>query len=125
MDLIISLPKTQRGHDAVFTVVNRFSKLVTFIPCMTSSAATDIAQLFFDYVVCNFGKPKKIISNCNPKFMSEFCTTLMVKLGTNFFLPSLYNLQTDGQSERFYILVEQILLCIIAPFQDNWDDALA
>ena len=47
MDLVLSLPKTYHVYDSVLTVVNQFSKLVTFVPCMTSSTAADIAQLFF------------------------------------------------------------------------------
>ena len=43
MDLIVSLPTTTTGYDAVFTVVERFSKLVKFTPCMTSISAAELA----------------------------------------------------------------------------------
>ena len=42
MDLITHLPHSC-GHDAVFTIVDRFSKYVTFVPCSTSSTALDLA----------------------------------------------------------------------------------
>ena len=47
MDLITSLPFSSSGFDAVFTVVDRFSKLVTFIPTNTSVDAPGLAKLFF------------------------------------------------------------------------------
>ena len=43
MDLIVSLPTTTTGYDAVFIVVDRFSKLVEFTPCMTSISAPELA----------------------------------------------------------------------------------
>ena len=72
MDLITSLPRTAKGNDAVFTVVDRFSKLVTFVPCVTSVSASDVAQLFFDRYVCKFGMPAKIVSDRDPRFLSDF-----------------------------------------------------
>ena len=92
MDLVMSLPKTYHGHNTVFTVVDRFSKLVTFVPCMTSSIAMDIAWLFFNYVECKFRIPKKIISDCDQRFVCEFWTTLMANLGTKVGLSFSYHL---------------------------------
>lgn len=43
MDFIISLPISTRGYDAIFTIVDRFSRLVKFIPCHTSMSAVDCA----------------------------------------------------------------------------------
>ena len=42
MDLLVSLPITTPGYDAVFTVVDRFSKLVKFLPCMASTSAAKL-----------------------------------------------------------------------------------
>ena len=45
MDLITHLPLSN-GFDAVFTIVDRFSKHVTFVLCSTSSTALDLAPYF-------------------------------------------------------------------------------
>ena len=71
MDLITHLPLSS-GYDAIFTVVDRFSKYVTFLPCHTSATAVDLAKLFYNRIVCHFGMPKKIISDRDPRFVSNF-----------------------------------------------------
>ena len=42
MDLITYL-QPYCGHDVVFTIVDHFSKYITFIPCSTFSTALDLA----------------------------------------------------------------------------------
>ena len=71
MDLITYLPISE-GLDSVFIIVDRFSKYVTFIPCKATCTALDLARLFYDYNVCKFGMPKKIVSNRDSRFLSKF-----------------------------------------------------
>ena len=106
MDSITHLPTTARGDDAVFTIVDRFSKLVKFIPCSSTVDAAATAQLLFDQWVCKYGMPSKIISDRDPKFTSMFWTTLMKLLDCKVALSSAYHPQTDGQTERFHRSIE-------------------
>ena len=46
MDLVTHLPTIDRGHDAIYTVVDRLSKFTQFIPCKHIVSAADLAQLF-------------------------------------------------------------------------------
>ena len=72
LDFVTSLPKTARGFDAVLTVVDKFSKLVTLIPCTTDVDAQETARLFFEHIVCKYGVPKKLVSDRDVRFTSLF-----------------------------------------------------
>jgi hypothetical protein len=61
-DLIMGLPISE-GYDAIFTVVDRFSKMVHYIPTTSKANTVDIANLFVNFVWKLHGLPKKVISD--------------------------------------------------------------
>jgi len=117
MDLITHLPKTPRGHDAIMVFVDKLSKYVRFAPTTTDVHSTGAAFLFLDKVVSLFGLPKKLITDRDPRFTGNMFQAFCKMFGIQSALPTTFHPQTDGQTEKYNSVLEDLIRHYISPDQ--------
>ena len=125
MDLIMGLPQIN-GKDAILTIVDHgCSRAAIFIPCATTITGPGIAQLYLQNVYPWFGLPSRVISDRDPRFTSQFRKALMMKLGINHNISTVFHPQTDSLSERKNQWVEQYLQIVTSTNPEDWTQWLA
>ncbi|KAI3696885.1 hypothetical protein L6452_29480 [Arctium lappa] len=97
MDFVTKLPKTLRGHDTIWVIVDRLTKSAHFLPMRETLPMDKLAKLYIDEVK---------------------------ELGTRVKLSTAYHPQTDGQSERTIQTLEDMLRSCVIDFGGSWDSHL-
>src|SRR5437762_1515114 len=122
MDFIVQLP-TVCGYNQVWTVVDRFTKMVHFI-LLKSITARELADGFVKEIWHHHDLLLDIVSDRDPKFTSNFWKTVMKKLNVHLNMSTAFHPQTDGQSEALNQVLEQYLRIFCTYHQDDWVELL-
>ena len=81
-------------------MVNRFIKIINFIPIIKYLNIISLARLINRQIYSRYGVLKGIINDRNPLFISKFWSELCNITETKYKLLTAYHPQTDGQIER-------------------------
>jgi hypothetical protein len=110
MDFIVELPRTTKGYDSIWVIIDRLTKIAHFLPVKTDHPITVYAQLYIARILSLHGVPKTI--------------ALHKSLGTKLLRSSAYHPQTSGQTERVNQILEDMLRACVLEFPQKWDECL-
>jgi len=100
MDFVTHLPRSVRGHDSIWIIVDRLTKCAHFLPINQKMSLEKLAKLYVREIVRLHDVLMSIVADRDPRFTSRFWQSLKATLGTQLRMSSAYHPQTDGQSER-------------------------
>ncbi|KAI3499624.1 hypothetical protein L1887_35428 [Cichorium endivia] len=124
MDFVMGLPRTSRGHNAIWVIVDRLTKSALFLAIKETTPVNELAKIYVDEVVRLHRAPLTILSDRDARFTARFWQALQEALGSKLPLITAYHPQTDGQSERTIQTLEDMLRACVIDFGGRWDDHL-
>jgi hypothetical protein len=124
MDFITGLQRSNRGHDSIWVIVDRLTKVPHFLPVKTTDRGQNLAELYISQIVSLHGVPKRIVSDRGSQFTSRFWESLHGALGTNLSFSTTFHPQTGGQTERVNQILEDMLRACVLSYGTKWEDCL-
>ncbi|GKV15612.1 hypothetical protein SLEP1_g26388 [Rubroshorea leprosula] len=97
MDFVTGLPRTLKGNDSIWVIVDRLTKLAHFLPYQTGASIEKLANMY----------------------MNE------IALGTQLNFNTTFHPQTDGQSKRTIQILEDMLRACVLDWKGSWDQHLS
>ncbi|KAI5350328.1 hypothetical protein L3X38_003219 [Prunus dulcis] len=125
IDFVFKLPRTSKGHDGIWVIVDKLTKSAHFLPIKETYSLTKLAKLFVDKIVRLHGTLVSIVSDRDARFTSRFWRCLQEAMGTRLQFSIAIHPQTDGQSERTIQTLEDMLRSCVLQMKDAWDSHLA
>ena len=91
IDFITKLPRATRQHDSIMVVVDKLTKPAHFFHVKTTYTMANIAEVYMREISRLHGIPRKIVSDRDTNFTSNFWRGLFKGFGTNLNFSTTYH----------------------------------
>jgi hypothetical protein len=91
MDFIVGLPRTQKGNDSIWVIVNRSTKVAHFIPVQWTFETHKLAELYINNILKLHGALKSIVFDRGSQFTAKFWRSLHKAMGTDLHYSSAFH----------------------------------
>src|SRR5450759_3457609 len=91
-----------------------------FVPTRKTVSATKVATIVFDQVYRMWRLPTHISSDRDSRFTGKFWRALFRLSGTDLTRGLAYHHETDGQTERVNLAIEEYLRHFVSADQKDW-----
>jgi hypothetical protein len=125
MDFVTGLPRTQKGNDSIWVIIDRLTKVAHFVPVKTTFGGAALARIYLKEIVRLHGIPRKIVSDRGTQFTSKFWKGLQQAMGTKLDFSTAYHPQSDGQTERVNKILEDLLRACVLTLDRDWESSLS
>ncbi|TYK21915.1 putative 22 kDa kafirin cluster [Cucumis melo var. makuwa] len=114
MDFLFGLPRTSSGHDGI----------LLYVPIKATSTLDQLARLYVNKIVSQYGVPVSIVLDRDPRFTSKFWPSFQKAMGIRLKFSTSFHPQIDGQSERTIQTLEDMLRACVLQLKGSWDTHL-
>ncbi|KAJ0444256.1 putative nucleotidyltransferase, Ribonuclease H [Helianthus annuus] len=121
IDLITKLPRTSRGNDNIWVIVDRLTKYAHFLSIKETFSSD---KLSVNNIVSLHGVSLSIVSDKDTLYTSHFWKSFQQALGKRLNFITAYHPHADGQSERTIQTLEDMLRECIIDLGGSWDEHL-
>jgi hypothetical protein len=66
MDFIVGLPRTAKGYDSIWDIIDRLTKIAHFLPVKVKYPVITYAELYIAHILSLHGVLKTIVSDRGP-----------------------------------------------------------
>jgi hypothetical protein len=124
MDFITGLPRTSKGCDSIWVIVDRLTIVVHFILVKTTYKGSQLVELYMARIVSLHSVPKKIFLDRGSQFTSRFWKSFYENMDTKLNFSLAYHPQTDGQTGRTNQVLEDMLRACALQHGSSWNKSL-
>jgi hypothetical protein len=98
MEFITKFPRNAKQHDFIMVVVDNLTKAAHFIPMNSMHKEKNIVDIYMREIANMHGVPKKIVSNIDSKFTSNFWKDLFKGFQKILNFSTTYRPEIDGKT---------------------------
>jgi len=91
VDFVTHLPRSMRGHDSIWVIVDRLMRCAHFLLINQKMSLDKLAKLYVKDIVRLHGVPVSILLDRDPRSTSRFWQLLQKALGTQLRMSSTYH----------------------------------
>jgi hypothetical protein len=72
MDFIVGLPRSPKGHDSIWVIVDRLTKVAHFVPVKVDYRVEKLVDLYIEHILRLHRAPVSIVSDRGTQWTSRF-----------------------------------------------------
>ena len=120
MSFMFGSPIDAQGITGTMVFVDRLSKMAHLAAVPDNIDGEGRATVFINRVFRQHDAPVAIVSDRDPRFTGKFRKSIFKVLGTRLDMSTADHQQTDGQTERVYGVIGDILRSVCANTPKRW-----